>query len=66
MIWYGIGRFFIEMLRTDSLMLGPIKVAMLVSALMIVVGIILFIKLRKGSLFTNQYNDRNNTNVSHF
>ena len=66
MIWYGIGRFFIEILRTDSLMLGPVKVAMLVSALMVIIGIILFIKLKKGSLFANQYNDRSNTSVSNF
>lgn len=66
MIWYGIGRFFIEILRTDSLMLGPIKVAMLVSLLMVVFGIIVFLKLRKGSLFANKYNDKANTNVSSF
>ena len=29
--WYGLGRGFIELLRTDSLMLGPIKVSSLLS-----------------------------------
>ena len=42
-IWYGIGRFFIESSRTDSLMLFNIKVAQLVSIIGIIVGIILII-----------------------
>lgn len=41
-IWYGIVRFFVESLRTDSLMLGDIKVAQLVSILMVIGGIVLF------------------------
>ena len=30
-LWYGIGRFFIEQLRTDSLMLGNIRVSALIA-----------------------------------
>ncbi len=43
LIWYGLGRFFIEGLRTDSLMLLNLKMAQLISLLMILIGIILFI-----------------------
>lgn len=43
LIWYGIGRVYIESLRTDSLMLGNIKIAQLVSILSIVIGIIVLI-----------------------
>lgn len=32
--WYGFGRGFIELLRTDSLMLGPIRVSSLLSFLL--------------------------------
>lgn len=42
-IIYGIERFFVEGLRTDSLMLGNFKVAQLVSILMIIIGIIFII-----------------------
>lgn len=42
-IWYSIGRFFIEGLRTDSLMLGDIKFAQLISILGIVVAITVFV-----------------------
>ncbi len=38
LIWYGISRLIIETFRTDSLMLGSIKVAQLVSAPMILFG----------------------------
>lgn len=50
LIWYGIIRFIIEAMRTDSLMLGPLKMAQLVSLVFIVSGIIIFIKSAK----TNQ------------
>lgn len=41
MVWYGFGRFFIEYLRTDSLMQGNVRVSMLLSGLMFVIGIII-------------------------
>ena len=66
LIWYGVVRFFIEGMRTDSLMLGSIKMAQLVSIIMIIIGIIMFIILRKGSIFNNKYNDINNTSESTF
>ncbi len=44
LIWYGITRFIIEIYRSDSLMLGSIKMAQLVSVLFIISGIILLIK----------------------
>lgn len=43
LFWYGIGRFLIESLRTDSLMLGPLKIAQVVSIIFILVGIFLFL-----------------------
>lgn len=46
LVWYGIIRFFIESLRTDSLMLGSIKMAQLVSIIMIITGIIIFLITR--------------------
>lgn len=66
MVWYGIGRLFIEGFRTDSLMLGPIRAAQLFSIIIIVIGVILFIKIRKGSIFANKYNDIKNTNEDSF
>lgn len=43
LIWYGVLRFFIESLRTDSLMLGDLKVAQLVSIIMVVIGVVMLI-----------------------
>ncbi|MGN1213125.1 MAG: prolipoprotein diacylglyceryl transferase [Christensenellales bacterium] len=39
-VFYGIERFFVEMLRTDSLYLGPIKISVLISLLLVVSGIV--------------------------
>lgn len=55
LMWYGLGRFFIEAIRTDSLMVGNFKIAQIVSLLMIVIGVIIFILSSKGSTFENQY-----------
>ena len=42
-IWYGIIRYFIEILRTDSLMLFNLKMAQIISIILITLGIILLI-----------------------
>lgn len=44
LIWYGIVRLIIESFRSDSLMLGSIKVAQLVSIIGIIIGIYLLIR----------------------
>ena len=52
-IGYGIIRFFIEMSRTDALLLGGFKIAQIVSIIMIIIGIvILTINSRKANLKT--------------
>ncbi len=45
--WYGLGRFWIEGLRTDSLYFVGLRVSQGVAALSVVIGIIAFIYLRK-------------------
>lgn len=55
LIWYSFGRFFIEGLRTDSLMLGSLRIAQVVSIIAIIIGIILIIRARQGSKFDNLY-----------
>ena len=60
LIWYGIGSFFIEGFRTDSLMFGSIKMAQVVSIGMIVIGILYIFICNRGSKFDNRYNDKEN------
>ena len=43
LIGYSAGRFWIEALRTDSLMLGPLRVAQLISVLMAAAGVALYL-----------------------
>lgn len=38
-IWYGIGRLFIEGMRTDSLYMGPFRVSQIVSVILILTGV---------------------------
>ncbi|MBQ2897059.1 MAG: prolipoprotein diacylglyceryl transferase [Clostridia bacterium] len=40
LIWYGLGRFFIEGLRTDSLYLGPFRISQLVALATLLLGVI--------------------------
>ena len=53
-IWYGISRLIIETFRSDSLMLGSIKMAQLVSIIGIIIGIIVLIySIKKNKLYEN-------------
>lgn len=49
-MWYGAGRFFIELLRTDSLMLGNMKVSCFVAILAVIGGLMLYLVFRNRSL----------------
>ena len=44
--WYGLGRFFIESLRTDSLYLANIRVSQLVAGTCVLVSVVLIVVLR--------------------
>lgn len=57
LMWYSAGRFIIEGFRTDSLMLGPIRMAQAVSLVLFVAGLILFVLRRKGSKFEHIYRE---------
>jgi phosphatidylglycerol:prolipoprotein diacylglycerol transferase len=48
MMWYSLGRFFIERYRTDSLLVGNIRVAQVVSIALFILGwIILLVQATK-------------------
>ena len=44
-IWYGIGRLYIEGLRTDSLYIGVFRVSQIVSIILVIIGITMFVYL---------------------
>jgi len=57
--WYGLGRAFIEGLRTDSLYLGPFRVSQLLAAVSCIAALsVLLLQLRKthdsANLYVNQ------------
>ncbi|MFV8044129.1 prolipoprotein diacylglyceryl transferase [Streptococcus pluranimalium] len=49
LIWYGVGRLVIEGMRTDSLMVGSLRVSQWLSAILIIVGVTLWGYRRKRS-----------------
>lgn len=63
MVIYGTIRFFIERNRTDALELMGFKVAMIVSAIMFIIGLIMLIMNLKKGMFVDLYNDKNNKDV---
>ncbi len=66
LIIYGIIRFFIERYRTDSLELCGLKMAMIVSLFMIIIGVIMLIINSKKGKFEDLYNDKNNKDNFNF
>jgi phosphatidylglycerol---prolipoprotein diacylglyceryl transferase len=56
MIWYSIGRFFVEGLRTDSLMLTEsLRMAQTISIGLIVLAVVLFVIRRKNGMAKVKY-----------
>lgn len=61
--FYSVGRFVIETLRTDSLMLGGFKVAQILSVILFIIGIIgLMLETRKGK-FEDLYSEPNHEEI---
>ena len=58
-MWYGFGRFIIEGMRQDSLMLGSLKMAQIVSILMFLVGLYFFIRRLRTGRFDYLYHEEN-------
>lgn len=58
LIWYSIGRFIIEGIRTDSLMIGSFRTAQIISIIGIIIGILMVMLCKKGSRFDNLYKDK--------
>jgi len=57
-ITYSIGRFFVEGMRTDSLYIGEIRVAQLISILLIVGTVVLIVYRRKSGQDKKRYNGK--------
>lgn len=56
-VWYCFGRAFIEVIRTDSLYIGKVKVSLLLSIIVFAVSLILLIvNLKKSSVSGNEEN----------
>lgn len=64
MIWYGFGRFIIEGLRTDALMLGAVRVTQWLMMLACIAGaVLLIIGLKKAKAKKNPENKKAYENV---
>ena len=63
LMWYSFGRFFIERMRTDSLMIGGFKAAQVVSVILFIVGAVLVIRNKRQGKFENLYNSDKDNNI---
>lgn len=64
MMYYSIGRFFIESLRTDSLMFGGFRVAQIVSVGLFVIGLMIFMVLSRKGRFEDLYSEDQNRPIN--
>jgi len=61
LIWYSVGRYFIEGLRTDSLMLTEhLKMAQMISIVLVIVAVVILIFRRKTGQADSRYLDQSN------
>ncbi len=54
LMWYSIVRFFIESMRTDSLMFYSLKMAQVISIILFIVGLVLFVYSYKKNKYYNK------------
>ncbi len=59
LMWYSFGRFFIESMRTDSLMLGGFKAAQILSIILFVGALIVLMVISRKGKFQDLYNSEN-------
>lgn len=57
-MWYSFGRYFVEGLRTDSLYIGPLRTAQMVSLIALVIAVIVMIYRRKKMNPVVRYKDK--------
>jgi phosphatidylglycerol---prolipoprotein diacylglyceryl transferase len=66
LIWYSIGRFFIEGMRTDSLMLtSQLRMAQMISIVLVVAAVGILVYRRKSGLADVRYQDQSNQGLTH-
>lgn len=53
-VWYGFERTFIELLRTDSLMIGSIRVSSLLSAILCIASVAVLVIMHKRTANNNE------------
>ena len=63
LIWYSVGRFVVESLRTDSLLFGGFKMAQIVSIIMFIIGIIAIMINSRKTPFEDLYHDNNASTI---
>lgn len=66
LIWYSVGRFFIEGMRTDSLMLTTnLRMAQMISIALVVLAVAIMIYRRRTGMANVRYQDKSNHGLSH-
>ncbi len=63
LMWYSFGRFFIESLRTDSLMFFGFKVAQLVSVGLFIIGLLIFMIISRKGKFEDLYTEATGNDI---
>lgn len=62
-MWYSFGRFFIESMRTDSLMFMGFKAAQIVSIALFLIGLFMVMKIGRKSRFEDLYTNEKGTEI---
>lgn len=60
-MWYGLSRFFVEGMRTDSLWFGPLRVSQALSLVLIVASVIMYVyRYNKEKIYYHLYDYNQN------
>lgn len=66
LVWYSVGRFFIEGMRTDSLMLTTnLRMAQMISIVIVIAAVVILVVRRKTGMAKTHYQDQTNEGFTH-
>ena len=63
LVYYSFIRFFIETMRTDSLMLGGFRVAQIVSIVLFLIGLVILMLISRKGRFEDLYDTQSDNNI---
>ena len=66
LMWYSVGRFVVESMRTDSLMIAGFKIAQIISIVMFIIGLVIIMINSRKTPFEDLYHEKSASKIKFY